>query len=120
MTKPLTETALIDSALAALGIVLAHMDGEGPPSRAHPEFAHFIHVRDSTQATSPERVAIHCCLTSASALLDVSQMLIRRSEHLTPHDEAVYWNTLVEQTKVAGRAAYRASLALTDPESRHG
>lgn len=107
MTKPLTETALIDDALAALGIVLARMDG-GPA------------VCGAALATSPERIAVHCCLTSACALLDVSQMLICRSVHLTPHEEARYWNTLVERTKVAGRAAYRASLALTDPESRHG
>ena len=99
MTHMLTESALIDNALAAIETVLARMDG--------------------ALAASPERLAIQCCLTSASALLGVSQTLIGGAVDLPPRDKVRYWNSLVEQTKVAGRAAYRASIALTDPESRY-
>lgn len=102
MTHPLSETALIDNARAAIGKVLARMDGE--PAVAF---------------DGPEHIAIQCCLASASALLDVSQTLIKRPMRQSPYDQAEHWKTLVEQTKIAGRAAYRASLSLTDPESRY-
>ncbi len=102
MTQPLSETVLIDNARAAIGKVLARMDNE--PTFAYP---------------GAEHLAIHCCLTSASALLDVSQTLIQRPVRQSPYDQAEHWKKLVEQTKIAGRAAYRASLALTDPESRY-
>ena len=102
MTHPLSETVLIDNARAAIGKLLTSLDHE------------------RTMAyDSPEHIAIQSCLTSASALLDVSQTLIQRPVRQTPHDQAEHWKKLVEQTKTAGRAAYRASLALTDPESRY-
>ena len=121
MTEPLTETALIDNALAAIGVVLARMNGD--PGSAVAAAAGTVHRESSRhiriQEATPERVAIHCCLISASALLDVSQTLIDRAAQPTPTDQVQYWNTLVERTKVAGRAAYRASLALADPDSRY-
>lgn len=102
MTPPTSETVLLDAARAAIGDLLARLDS-----------APAIH------SDLPEETALRCCLISASALLDVSQTLIQRPERITPHDQAEHWKTLVEQTKMAGRSAYRASLSLTDPESRY-
>jgi len=58
--------------------------------------------------------AIHCCLTSASALLGVSQTLIRQPASPTPMERVSQWNDVISQTKTAGRAAYKAALMLTD------
>ena len=102
MTEPLSETVLIENARAAIVEVLARMNGS-------PDIA----------CDEPGRIAIQCCLTSASALLEVTQTLVQRPLQLTPYDQAEHWKRLVEHTKIAGRSAYRASLALADPESRY-
>lgn len=65
----------------------------------------------------PEETALHFCLTSAIALLEVSQVLLNRNADLSPHDRERQWKTLVEYTKTAGRAAYRAASILTGPRS---
>lgn len=63
---------------------------------------------------NPEDTAVHFCLTSAIALLEVSQVLLNRSESLSPQDRERQWKTLVAYTKTAGRSAYRAASMLTD------
>ena len=63
---------------------------------------------------NPEDTAVHFCLTSAIALLEVSQVLLNRSESLSPQDRERQWKTLVAYTKTAGRSAYRAASILTD------
>jgi hypothetical protein len=64
----------------------------------------------------PEDTAIHFCLTSAIALLEVSQVLLNQSADLSPQDRERQWKTLVAYTKTAGRSAYRAASILTDPK----
>jgi hypothetical protein len=102
-----SDTALLDNALAAIGLVLARMDRASVPDSG-------AATASDAEATA-EQMSIHCCLVSASSLLDVSQTLIRQPAHLSPRDRALQWDTLVGQTKAAGRAAYRAALALADP-----
>lgn len=63
---------------------------------------------------NPEDTAVHFCLTSAIALLEVSQVLLNRSESLSPQDRERQWKTLVAYTKTAGRSACRAASILTD------
>jgi len=114
------DAALLDEALTAIGKVLARMDlGTAVPSEAvrAVQALDSVRVRDVSVKVTPEHIAIQCCLASASALLDVSQTLIRQPAHLSPQQRAHHWNKLIEQTKAAGRASYRAALALTDPQS---
>ena len=58
--------------------------------------------------------AIQCCLVSASALLGVSQTLIRQPASPTPLERLRQWDDVISQTKTAGRAAYQAALMLAD------
>ena len=63
---------------------------------------------------NPEDTAVHFCLTSAIALLEVSQVLLNQGGDLSPQDRERQWKTLVAYTKTAGRSAYRAASILTD------
>ncbi|RZI78179.1 MAG: hypothetical protein EOP80_01925 [Variovorax sp.] len=62
----------------------------------------------------PEASALHFCITSAVALLEVSQVLLNQSANPSPQDRERQWKTLVAYTKTAGRSAYRAASILTD------
>lgn len=62
----------------------------------------------------PEQAAVHFCLLSANALLEVAQTLLTRDRTAPPQDREREWNKLIVDTKKAGRAAYRAALVLTD------
>ncbi|MDM0022496.1 hypothetical protein [Variovorax saccharolyticus] len=62
----------------------------------------------------PEDSAIHFCITSAVALLEVSQALLNQTADPTPQERQRQMQTLVAYTKTAGRSAYRAASILTD------
>lgn len=63
----------------------------------------------------PELSAVHFCLTSARSLLEISRTLLRQSMELSPQEQESSWKQLAEDAKLAGRAAYRAVLILSDP-----
>lgn len=63
----------------------------------------------------PELSAVHFCLTSAQALLEISRTMLRQPLQMSPHDQERSWKQLAEDAKLAGRAAYRAVLILSDP-----
>jgi hypothetical protein len=63
---------------------------------------------------NPQESAIHFCLTSAVALLEVSQALLNQTSDPTPQEQERQWKTLVAYIKTAGRSAYRAASILTD------
>lgn len=65
----------------------------------------------------PELSAVHFCLTSAQALLEISKTLVRHQAVLSPLEQERHWKALAEEAKLAGRAAYRAVLILSDPSS---
>lgn len=65
----------------------------------------------------PELSAVHFCLTSAQALLEISKTLTQRQILRSPQDQERHWKALAEEAKLAGRAAYRAVLILSDPSS---
>ena len=65
----------------------------------------------------PELSAVHFCLTSAQALLEISKTLMQRQSPRSPQDQERHWKALAEEAKLAGRAAYRAVLILSDPSS---
>ena len=66
---------------------------------------------------SPELSAVHFCLTSAQALLEISKTLTQRQFLRSPHEQERHWKALAEEAKLAGRAAYRAVLILSDPSA---
>ncbi|RZI64772.1 hypothetical protein [Variovorax guangxiensis] len=128
MNDTLGEAALIDNALAAIGMVLARMEGAPPPLPAdapRPATAAMVVPMAPIAVQAPwvvmpsftaEYRAIHCCLTSASALLGVTQTLIRQPASPTPMERLRQWDDVISQTKTAGRAAYQAALMLTDKQ----
>jgi hypothetical protein len=65
----------------------------------------------------PELSAVHFCLTSAQALLEISKTLMQNQAARSPHEQERHWKMLAEEAKLAGRAAYRAVLILSDPSS---
>lgn len=66
---------------------------------------------------APEESALHFCVTSAIALLEVSQVLLNQTADPTPQDRERQWKTLIAYTKTAGRSAYRAASILTDQKN---
>ena len=65
----------------------------------------------------PELSAVHFCLTSAQSLLEISKTLMQQQGVLSPVEQERHWKALAEEAKLAGRAAYRAVLILSDPLS---
>lgn len=119
------EALLIDDASAAVKAAMQSFDGAfgevpfckstdfGMLSADEQVGVHqteMAHYRDR-----PDVSAVHFCLTSANALLEISQTLLRQSSQLTPQEQERSWKRLAEDAKVAGRAAYRAVLILSDP-----
>ncbi len=70
----------------------------------------WAHYRDH-----PDLSAVHFCLTSAHAMLEISQTLLRPPAQLSPQEQERQWKRLAEDAKLACRAAYRAVLILSDP-----
>jgi hypothetical protein len=62
---------------------------------------------------TPAREAIGMCLTSAAALVDVAQMLLREAASRPPEVLASEWQALIGHTKTAGRTAHQAVLVLS-------
>ncbi len=65
----------------------------------------------------PATTAMHFCLTASSALLNITHELLHAAQHMTPLERQQAWKQLAADTKVAGRAAYRAALVLADPSA---
>lgn len=76
-----------------------------------------LSAEQARYAENPEESAVHFCLTSAIALLEVSQVLLNQSADPSPQDRERQWKTLVAYTKTAGRSAYRAASILTDQKT---
>ena len=62
----------------------------------------------------PELAAIHFCLASSNCLLEVSRSLIEQTVAQSPQEQVNLNKALIEDTKAAGRAAYRAALIMSD------
>ena len=59
--------------------------------------------------------AMHFCLTGSSGLLGITHDLLASNSYKTPLQQERAWKQLAADSKIAGRAAYRAALALVDP-----
>ena len=63
-------------------------------------------------SATPAREAITMCLTSAAALVDVAQMLLREAPAQPAEVLASEWQALIGHTKTASRTAHQAVLVL--------
>lgn len=126
MTPKSPEALLIEDAMLAIEQVLARVQTAAPgvlfysPTELAklPLEAQTMAQRAETASyqSRPEHAAIHFCLTSACALLDVSQTLLNSPSAPSPHEREQQWKQLLVHTKTAGRSAYRAALILADPQ----
>lgn len=72
-------------------------------------------AEDLAYRKSPVISAVDFCLQSSISLLAVAHSLTDRSRQGTPVEREQDWKKLATDTKLAGRAAYRAALILFDP-----
>lgn len=124
MNSRVDEAALLERALAAIEQLLARAAADAHPVPYHSPTAlaglpdaereALQRIELESYRTRPDHSAIHFCLRSASALLDVSHSLLMAPEPHSPQERELYLKRLVAHTKTAGRAAYRAALILMD------
>jgi hypothetical protein len=115
-----SDIALLESALATIEKVLARADSAlhgalyfGPTANAPLEFASSAQTsEDNRFRASPAQSAINICLSSAAALVDISQALMNRNAVRSAQELEHEWKTLIAHTKTASRAAYRAALIM--------
>jgi hypothetical protein len=120
MKKKPSDTALLESALSTIEQVLARADSEmqgvpyfGPTGNASLDDLHpHRPTEEGRFRASPAQAAVHICLSSVAALIDVSQALMNRSADRSPGELEREWKTLIAHTKMASRSAYRAALIL--------
>lgn len=75
---------------------------------------------DANYRGRPTMSALSFCLTSAISLLAIAHSLVDQPDVLSPIERDQLWKKLAAETKVAGRAAYRAALILSDPGAENG
>jgi hypothetical protein len=121
MTKKPSDIDLLESALSTIEQVLARADSD---MQGAPYLGTTIHLPldalqgsestggDNRFQTSAAQSAINICLSSAAALIDVSQALMNRSVDRSPQTLEREWQTIVAHTKIASRSAYRAALIM--------
>lgn len=71
----------------------------------------------SSYRARPTISATNFCLTAAASLLSIAHSLLGQPVGQAPEERAQRWRQFADDTKVAGRAAYRAALVLSDPAS---
>lgn len=129
MNPEFDQVALLEGALAAIEQVLAHAAAYQEPVPFHgetmlaglPEAEREAMQRIELQSyrARPDHSAVQFCLRSASALLDVSQHLLRPPVQPSPQQQEQQLNRLVAHTKTAGRSAYRAALILMEAGAKN-
>ncbi|VTU18385.1 hypothetical protein SRS16CHR_02222 [Variovorax sp. SRS16] len=120
MNSQPSDTALLESALAAIERVLARADSAlhgdpyvGPTHSVPLEFAGSAPTTEEQRfRASAAQSAINICLCSAAALIDASEALMNRRTDRSPQELEREWKTLVNHTKTASRSAYRAALIM--------
>ena len=121
MKKKPSDIALLESALSNIEQVLARADSDmqGAPYLGPTTHLPLDALQRSDRAGGDDRFrasaaqsAINICLSSAAALIDVSQALMNRSIDRSPQTLEREWQTIVAHTKIASRSAYRAALIM--------
>ncbi|MET0543031.1 MAG: response regulator [Variovorax sp.] len=74
-------------------------------------------AEDLDVRTRPEVAAVDFCMRSAISLLAVANSLIDPPQQMSPEEHERAWKKLGLHAKLAGRAAYQASLILCDTKA---
>ena len=74
-------------------------------------------AEDVSLQTRPALSAVNFCLRSAISLLAVANSVTDPPLHMSPEEYERAWKKLGQHAKLAGRAAYQASLILCDPSA---
>lgn len=125
MTDPSISRELIENAMSAVEEAVDYIFNDEPAVPFHPTTdllslspSEEDQIRRGEQAnyrSRPTASALSFCLTSAISLLGIAHSLIDQPAVLSPADREQLWKKLAADTKIAGRAAYRAALILSDP-----
>lgn len=127
MIDPSTARGLIENAMGAVEQAVEYIFNDEPAVPFHPTTdllslspSEEDQIRRGEQAnyrSRPTTAALSFCLTSAISLLAIAHSLIEQPTALSPVEREQLWKKLEAETKVAGRAAYRAALILSDPSA---
>ncbi|MGJ7508984.1 hypothetical protein [Variovorax sp. GT1P44] len=116
MKQTSIDIALLENALATIERVLAHADSELHGTPYHGPTANVpleaVRTEDQRFRASAAQSAINICLSSAAALVDVSQALMSKPVDRAPDELERDWQALITHTKIASRSAYRAALVM--------
>ena len=108
----------VDAAMAQLyadGSAAESADAADLMSLCPADFDTALSAKRSRHEALPKLSAMHCCLQSTLAMLGITHRLLQPEATLTHFERAHAWTQLANETKIAGRGAYRAALILTDP-----
>jgi hypothetical protein len=127
MIDPSSSRGLIENAMGAVEQAVEYIFNDEPAVPFHPTTdllslspSEEDQIRRGEQAnyrSRPTTAALSFCLTSAISLLAIAHSLIEQPTALSPIEREQLWKKLEAETKVAGRAAYRAALILSDPSA---
>lgn len=125
MIDPSISRELIENAMEAVQQAVHYIFDDQPVVPFHPttdllslaetEQKQILRGEQANYRGRPTLSALSFCLTSAVSLLAIAHSLIDQPEVLSPVEREQLWKKLAAETKMAGRAAYRAALILSDP-----
>lgn len=130
MTDPSISRDLVENAMDAVQQAVQYIFDNQPAVPFHPttdllsldenEQEQIRRGEEANYRGRPAMSALSFCLTSAISLLAIAHSLIDQPDVLSPVERDQLWKKLATETKVAGRAAYRAALILSDPGAEDG
>jgi hypothetical protein len=129
MTEASMSRDLIENAMDAVQQAVDSIFSDQPPVPFHSntdllsldekEREEIQRNEEANYRVRPTLSALSFCLTSALSLLAIAHSLVDQPEVLSPVERDRLWKKLAAETKMAGRAAYRAALILSDPGAEH-
>jgi hypothetical protein len=127
MTTKAAEKELMHRVLDTIEQMLCEVSGSAQWVRCFPDAGGLSKPADGWQSTiRAEDMSLHSrpaqsayfCLTSASALVDVTRSLLHHMDEPFATEGAPGWVELSELSKAAGQSAYLASVILAGPKAQ--
>lgn len=116
MANSPVETELMRRTLHEIEWLLAALEASARAHQCLPRDEHAAYAfTPPNSRQQPGRSALYFCLTSASALLDVSRTLLGQLEK-SANDRPDIRSELSALSKAAGQSAFLASVMLADPQ----
>ena len=118
MTSTLHETELMHQALHEIDRLLSALEAPAKARQCLPRDEYSPTPFEQPGAPPPPASsAVYFCLTSASALLEVSRSLLDHLDELPADTRPANWSALSEASKAAGKSAFLASVMLAAPRA---